>query len=488
MKMLAMLCVCLFPLLMRAEPAPQPLTANAVFGSHAVLQCGMPLPVWGTAQPGTTVTVAFAGQTARAITTADGRWRATLSPLNVCATPQTMTIACADATLVYDDILVGEVWLVCGRSNIGFVLSRMLNASNEIARANQPLLRLMSVAEKDPSPTPKTEFKRRGWVAAASQGQLAGAFSAVGWIFGAELQKARTVPVGIVISTWGGSRPSLWIERAYYDAHRTGAAKQPNAAQRQFEQQSQAYHKATDGQSAAQLGTTPGACFNSHIHPLIPMAMRGVLIFFDGGEPDDIKLLAQNWRGLWGRGDFPYIYIQVHRQGGPLEMDPNLRADACRSAYVNLLKTIPNSAMVVTLDTGVTGAKDIHPPNKRPVGERAALAARALAYGEKIVASGPLAARVTAQGNKAIVQFDHVGGGLVAKGGPLEGFAASTDGKTWVWATARIVSNTVVVTADGLPRIAAVRYAFAPNNPKGNLYNNEGLPASPFSQTAQHNP
>jgi len=468
------LCAGAFPAGVQGAPV-----LNPVFGSRAVLQSGIPVPVWGKAAPGNEVTVSFAGRTATAVADAAGRWKAVLPPLSVSAEPQKMTVKDASGETVLDDLLVGEVWLVCGRSNIGFSAGRMRNASNEIAGANQPLLRMMSVAEKDPAAEPKDEFSTKGWVA-ASPSTVAG-YSAVGWIFGSELQKARQVPVGIVVSTWGGSRPSMWIEQGYYEANKPGAVKVQSAEQQKFEKESQSYHKATDGQSAQKVGSGPGACFNSHIHPLIPMAMKGTVIFFDGGAPEEIEMLAGNWRQLWGQGDFPYIYIQVHRQGGPVEEDPNMKDDSSRSAYIGLLKKVPGSAMVVALDTGVDGAKDIHPPNKRPVGERVSLAARALAYGETIVYSGPVFSEAVFEGGKAVVSFDHTGSGLEFRGDSLEGFAVSADGRTWVWGRAAIEDGKVVVTADGIKDIKAVRYAFAPNNPKGNLYNKEGLPASPFS-------
>ena len=463
------------------EPSAPPdgLTASALFGAHAVLQSGMPVPVWGRSAPGRRVTVSFAGQTATAECAADGQWKAVLPALAVSTEPRRMTLRDGINELVFEDVLVGEVWLVCGRSNIGFNLEGMLRFSGEKVPAEpEPQLRLLKVSTKDPSERPLDDFETRGW--AVSSPATAPGFSAVGWVFGSELQKARGVPVGIVMSSWGGSRATMWIERSFFEAGKKGHVA-PNRDARAFEEQSRQYHQATDGQAVAPGVHGPGACFNSHIHPLIPMAMRGVVVFFDGSPAEDIRLLAENWRSMWGLGKFPFIYVQVHRQGGPVETDPNPRHDGARADYVPLLRQIPNSAMVVALDTGVQGERNIHPPNKRPVGERAARAARALAYGEKIVSSGPIFTSLAIDGNRAVVSFDAVGGGLVAKGGPLAGFAVTGDGTTWVWGDAAIDGETVVVTAPGLARITGVRYAFAPSNPPGNLYNKDGLPASPFS-------
>lgn len=457
------------------EPAVAGLKLSPVFGSHAVLQSGMPVPVWGTASPGSEVTVSFAEQTVKTTAGENGRWKAVLQPLVASSDPQKMIVKDFSGKFVLDDLLVGEVWLVCGRSNIGFSVARMDGAESEQSKAAQPLVRLMKVGTKDPSDVPLDNFTTKGWFAASPA--VISDFSAVGWVFGSELQKARKVPVGIVQSSWGGSPANMWIESPFYESHKTGDTAQ-SKEQKAFEKESQQYHKTADGETAGKVGNKIGSCFNSHIHPLIPMAMKGAVIFFDGSPADDIRALAQNWRGVWGQGDFPYIFIQVHRQGGPKEEDPNQKSDANRAGYISLLKTIPNSAMAVALDCGVDGEKNIHPPNKRPVGERVALAARALACGEKIVYSGPVFSGVTIKGSKAVLSFEHTGSGLMTKGDSLEGFAVTADGQTWNWGEAVIEGDHVIVTSPST--IKAVRYAWGPNNPKGNLFNREGLPASPF--------
>ena len=481
-RLLGVLCLGAHFLLCQSTES-QELTLNPLFGSHAVLQCGMAVPVWGTAKPGDQVSISFAGQNVTARAGADGKWKTQLDPMKVSAEPARMTIKSGSKEIVLEDVLVGEVWLVCGRSNIGFGVGGMTNGKQEIEKAAQPLLRLFRVGTKDPSPTPLDSFTTKGWT--ESSPQTAGGFSAVGWVFGSELQKARNVPVGIVMSSWGGSPASFWIESSYLDSHRKGGARTAPVRKPVAPPARQSLTTGT-APAATSPAYLPGCCFNSHIHPLIPMAMKGAVIFFDCSPAEEISMLADNWRKLWGAGNFPYIYIQVHRQGGPVEEDPNKAGgDSSRAEYVPLMKTIPNSAMVVALDTGVEGERNIHPPNKRPVGERVALAARALAYGEKIVYSGPIFSSATMEGNRAIISFDHVGGGLEAKGGPLEGFAGTEDGKTWSWGEAAIRDGKVIVTFPGLKQVKTVRYAFASSNPKGNLYNKEGLPASPFSSTFQ---
>ncbi len=454
------------------------LSVCPLFGDNAVLQSALPVPVWGKARPGSTVTVSFAGQGVSAKTADDGTWKLILEPLKESSTPQEMTLSDGSEAISLKNLLVGDVWLVCGRSNIGFSVSRMTDSEKEKRNAAQPLLRLFKVTTKGPSQTPVCGIESKGWRDASASSIPD--FSAVGWVFGSELQKARKTPIGIVMSSWGGSPANMWIEKSFFDSRKKGHSA-ASKEQKDFEKESQSFHKAEDGQSSDKIPNKIGACFNSHINPLIPMAMKGAVIFFDGAQADEIALLAENWRGLWKQGDFPFIFIQVHRQGGPVEVEPNAKADSNRSSYLPLLKKIPNSAMVVALDTGVSGESDIHPPNKRPVGERCTLAARSLAYGEKIVCSGPIFKSMKTDGAKAVLSFHCIGGGLEAKDGQLEGFAVSSDGKKWIWGEAKIEGDTVVVSAPSLNSIKAVRYAYAPKNPRGNLYNREGLPASPFS-------
>jgi|GEM_PF-4355037 len=272
--------------------------------------------------------------------------------MDVSAGPRQLTVESGSAQVVLEDVLVGEVWLVSGRSNIGFSVSRMTNAAEESVRADRPMVRLLQVATKDPSLTLQETFTSKGWSPASPQAVKG--FSAVGWVFGSELQMACNVPAGIVMSSGGGSQPIMWIEQSACESAR-GRKDPPQSASPQgaaFEKETQAYHKAGDGQSAEKVAGRPGACFNSHILPLIPMAMKGALVFFDGAAADDIALLAANWRNLRGAGDFPFLFVQVHRRCGEVETDPNAKGDSFRSSCIGLLKTIPNSAMVVALAVG----------------------------------------------------------------------------------------------------------------------------------------
>jgi len=217
--------------------------------------------------------------------------------------------------------------------------------------------------------------------------------------------------------------------------------------------------------------------FNGMIAPLVPYAIRGGIWYQGEANSGQAQLyrrvfpnLVADWRRIWGQGEFPFLYVQI----APFkEMQPEIR----EAQRLSLAK-IPNSAMAVTLDVG--DANDIHPTNKQPVGERLALAARALVYSERLEYSGPLYRSFHLNGHRVVLKFNHVGGGLVAKDGDLKGFTIAGTDKVFRPARAKIVGDTVEVSADGIPAPAAVRYAWA-DVPEGNLFNNAGLPASPFA-------
>jgi len=225
----------------------------------------------------------------------------------------------------------------------------------------------------------------------------------------------------------------------------------------------------------------PTVLYNGMIAPLLPYAIRGV-IWYQGeanaGQSHFYRKLFPNmvedWRRAWNEGDFPFLYVQI----APFnEMPPEIR----EAQRISLAK-IPNSAMAVTIDVG--DANDIHPANKKPVGERLALAARALAYGEQLEYSGPLYQSFHVEGHRVVLRFSHLGGGLVAKDGPLIGFTMAGSDKVFHPAKATIVGDTIEVTSDEVTSPTAVRYAWA-NVPEGNLFNKAGLPASPFAADSE---
>ena len=472
---------------------------NPLFTNNAVLQRGMPVPVWGTANEGEKVTVAFAGQKAETVAK-DGKWKVTLPALKASSNPQTMTIT-GENTIAIKNVLVGEVWVCSGQSNMAFQVGRIANAAETISAANDPQLRLLTVprAAKD-EPLSEVAVSWSECVSAKAAG-----FSAVAYFFGRDLRKVLNVPVGLINSSVGGTPAEAWTDRATLENNpelrplleaqakvvaEFDAAKLAKLTERNkqnLEKYQQALEKAKaeaqptprkpDVLTTPQESSRRPCClYNAMIAPLQPYAIRGV-IWYQGesnnGNPQQYHTLFPsmigNWRRAWSQGEFPFFFVQIapHK-----DMKPELR-----EAQLLSWKKTPNTAMAVTTDVG--NAEDIHPIQKEPVGLRLALAARALTYGEKIEYSGPVYESLALQGGKAVLSFKHVGKGLLAKDGELKGFTIAGSDKQFVPAEAKIVGSTVLVSCPSVPSPVAVRYGWE-NVPDINLFNKDGIPAPTF--------
>ena len=494
---------------------------NPLFSTGAVLQKDAAVPLWGTATADETVTVEFDGQSVSTTAAKDGKWRVQLKP-HPAGGPFTLTIK-GENTLVIQDVLVGEVWVCSGQSN-------MASKLRDPKQADYPQLRMFTV-EKKPSALPTSELAGR-WVVCSPE--TASDFSAVGYYFGRDVHKATGGPVGMIHSSWGGTQVEPWISlaayeknpalksdaklaRAFADAYPQALAKHAEAMA-DFETKLARWNETVgkpfeaalktwgvknraalaEGKSALPMlelsqprpkspvppdGTqgTRTALFNGMISPLMPCAIRGV-IWYQGESnsfrPQEYKNLfttmIADWRAQWGQGDFPFLFVQLppHKV-----LRPELR-----EAQLLTWQTTPNTAMAVTTDVG--DAEDLHPKKKEPVGARLALAARALAYGEKLEYSGPAYEGMKIDGPRAILRFTHIGGGLVAQGGPLKGFTVAGADNVFVDAQAEIQNDTVVVSSDKVSAPLVVRYGWA-NVPDVNLFNQAGLPASPFRTDAK---
>lgn len=461
----------------------------------AVLQQGLDVPVWGTAKDGEKVTVKFQDQEV-STTAKDGRWSVKLKPLKPGG-PFVMTIT-GENTVEVKNILVGEVWIGSGQSNMEFGLFGVTNAAAVMAAANDPLLRLCTIP-----PTFQAEPQRdvaTGWKECTPENVRM--FSAVAYFFGRDLRKALGVPVGLIHSSVGGTPAQAWTStqtlaanplfRAFFDGHAQGVSNYfaKLAIYQQDEPKLMEKWKA-DADAAKTAGKPlppkpeppanpvnrgPGCLYNGMIAPLQPYAIRGV-IWYQGesnvNNPQQYQTLfptlIKDWRDAWGIGDFPFLFVQI----APFRtMVPELR-----EAQLLTWQKTPKTAMAVITDCG--SALNIHPVNKEPVGARLALAARAVAYGEKIEYSGPVYDSLKIDGDKAIVSFTHIGSGLEARGGELKGFALLGSGTNVVNATAKIEGDKVVVTSPEVANPVAVRYGWT-TVPDVNLYNREGLPATPF--------
>ena len=489
-----------------AARADAAVTLGSLFQEHMVLQQGRGVPVWGTAAAGEEVTVAFAGQTQTASAAADGRWQIKLAPLKANSTPAEMTISGSNRIAI-GDVLVGEVWVCSGQSNMSWGLIEARDAAQEIAAANYPAIRHFGVRLNfQDSPQDKVE----GNWQVCSPGTAA-YFSAVAYFVGRDLHRDLKVPVGLIHASSGGSYAETWTSRPVLLAESDfrPIIERHNARLLKWGREMETFARALSAwQPAAEKAATAGqqpppfpatialghnplpdwdmasVLYNSMIVPLAPYAIAGV-IWYQGESNAErawqyrklLPALIQDWRRLWGQGDFPFLIVQLcnHHQA-PTQPGESNWAEL-REAQLQAL-ALANTAVTINIDLGE--ANNIHPRNKQDVGYRLALAARRVAYAQQGVPESPLYESIKISGNQATVRLGNVGGGLVAKGGPLRQFAIAGQDKKFVWADAKIDGNTVIVSSPDVPEPAAVRYAWADNPEGANLYNAEGLPASPF--------
>jgi sialate O-acetylesterase len=636
----------------------------AVFTDHAVLQQGIPVPVWGWAEPGETVTVTFAGQTKTAAAGPDGRWMVRLEPLKSGAAPRDLVVAGRSARVTVKDVLVGEVWICSGQSNMERQVRAAANGLEETQAADYPEMRLFTVA-REPAEEPRRDC-RGHWV--ACEPLTAGRFSAVGYFFGRHLHRELKVPVGLIANAWSGMAIEPYIPRSaleslppmaqYFDGLKPHAADylaKREELERVYEQGVRkygadwaAYLKAIDDQDAGLAGrwqdpatdvsgwatleapgawetgalprfdgvvwlrrdvevpaswagrdlllelgpaddvdTTwfngdkvgglgyedawawtvprrypvagrlvragraaivvritdlhgegglvgldrqmrlgpapdgkgeaiplagpwkykvgwtarqrpprqpappahpaargPASLYNGMVHPLAPYGIAGA-IWYQGesnaGRPAEYRallpMLIKSWRAAWGQGDFPFLIVQLPNLGRPPAQPAEGGWAWLREAQLMALSE-PKTGLAVTIDVGDAG--NLHPPNKQDVGLRLALAALHVTYGRDLVFSGPIYDSMNVEGSKIRLRFRQTDGGLEARGGPLKQFAVAGQDRRFVWAEARIEGETVLVSSDAVTEPVAVRYAWADNPAGCNLYNKEGLPASPF--------
>ena len=470
-----------------------------VLSSHAVLQRDSPIHIWGWSNPGETVTVRFHDQTRSAAANDLGIWSLWLTPERAGG-PYTLT-AQGSSTVTLSDMLVGDVWLASGQSNMemplnGFPGNAVLkNGQQEIANANLPTVRLLRVEQKS-SYFPVNDITAT-WTECTPQ--TAARFSAVAYFFGREINAKEHVPIGLIDSTWGGTPVESWISM---DGISSNAALMPlfanwaeftdelinrqlilakeqheDAAAAQANQPKPKHPWHPDG-----VSWEPASLYNGMIAPETPYTIKGV-IWYQGETNSDPRraplyarlfpALIADWRAKWQEGDFPFLYVQISNFESPAEDWGTIR-DAQRRTL-----SVADTAMAVSIDVG---QKDnVHPPDKQTVGGRLALAARAMVYGEtQLEYSGPLFQSATLEGSCMRIWFDHAKGGLTSHGATLDGFEiAGSDGK-FVPATAKIDGETVVVQAEGVNQPKAVRYGWASYTP-ANLFNKAELPASTFT-------
>jgi sialate O-acetylesterase len=484
-----------------------PTVAHADVMPHALCTEGMVLQqksiarVWGTADKGEKVTVTFRDKKATADTDDRGRWSVWVMTGDAGG-PFTMTIAGTN-TITYKDILVGEVWVCSGQSNMNWRISQCDKTDQEAARTapHNPMLRMFTVgfsAQAYPRGGCKGDWKD-------AKPDTVDGFSAAGYFFGRNLQENLKVPVGLIHTSVGGTRSEAWTSRKYLDV-----LPQFRFEHEKLGAQLQAFEKDPKSVKNPIGQNSASALYNGMISPLLNYRIKGAIWYQGESNAGNayhyrslFPLMITNWRADWRQGDFPFYFVQL------APYDPSAKRGPGESNWAELREAqtmtlaLQNTGMAVITDFGDEG--DIHPTPKRPVGERLALSARAQTYGEKIVYSGPMYKKVSFTKNQATLTFDHVGGGLLAKemvatrerknksgvtlaawrvkegssNAPLVGFTICGKDRVFHEAKAEIMGETVVVTCDKVETPIAVRYGWA-NHPVCNLFNREGLPASPF--------
>jgi len=493
-----------------ASPLFAAIQLASPFTSHMVLQQGMPVPVWGTAEPGERVAVEFGSQTQRAVADATGHWEVKLNSMKADAVGREFKVSGSrtDAPIVLADVLVGEVWLCSGQSNMDFTVARtekyyyagVTNEAAEVAAANHPQLRMFTgewTRTYAPAGTVAGEWK-------VCTPENVREFSAVGYFFARNLQESLQVPVGILTMTYGASTAQAWIRREAIEANprlkpvleefdaKVRAYSPPTEAEMK-EWQAAADQAKAEGKRAprrprpdpVQDQHKPTVLFNGMIAPILPVAIRGVL-WYQGESitaPRDLfplwnATLIRDWRTLWGR-ELPFYFCQLAAY--PKDSNsPQVRAWQAQALE------LPDTGMAVTIDIG--DPKNVHPKNKQDVGARLARIALARTYGRDLEFSGPQATSITATPAGLRVAFSHADGGLVARGGRLQTFEIAGADDQFVPAEAEIHGDAVVLQAPGVTGAVAVRYAWS-NYPEGcNLYNQAGLPAAPFQMKVGSKP
>ena len=481
------------------------VTLPDVISSGMVLQRDQAVPIWGKADPGEAVSVRFNGQVKTTTAGADGRWMIRLQRLKATAKSAVLIVE-GKNKIELQDILVGEVWLVAGQSNMQRLLSETANGAEAIAAANRPAIRLFNVSRQvafKHAPPPLGVWR-------VCSPESVKEFSAAGYYFGVELQKELNVPIGLINSSYGGSQAEAWTPVEYLvasadlkptvDRKKIWDEERPRVKV-QYDEAIKQWREEADKAKAAGAVPRPSpavpdalreyrvaaSIYNGMIEPLIPFAIRGALWY--QGESNEARaqqygillpVMIKSWRERWGEGDFPFGIVQLpnYREA---KADPADEAwSHVREAQRLTAASVPHTGLIVTIDIGE--ARDIHPKNKLDVGKRMARWALVEVYKHKDLKSGPVFQKAEIDGSKIVVTFSEVGSGLKLRTGSRpEEFAIAGADRKWYWAEAKLIGrNRVEVWSPQVSQPLAVRYAFN-NNPRNpNLTNDTGIPAGPF--------
>jgi sialate O-acetylesterase len=501
----------LLSMLPAAAYSTEQLKLPQVFSDHMVLQRDQSAPIWGWAEPGAPVSIQFQGQTLSATADNTGRWEAVFQPLTASAESAELIVSSGDIKLTMRDVLVGDVWLCSGQSNMEWSVGNSANAEREIANADHPLIRHIK-PERNPQTLPQDEFKAAEWTVCGPES--VGKYTAVGYYFGRALQHELKVPIGLLNCSWGGTRIEPWTPQIGFrevlqtrEIYEEVLRKNPRSLEYQevalqYLSQIQAWSSSARQAILDQQPITeplpfpesikpytshqsPTVLYNGMIAPLVPFAIKGSIWYqgesnrWDGmAYLHKTVALVEGWRSVWGIADLPYYYIQIapYQYGTePPQVLPEFWL-----AQAEVEKQLPHTGMVVVSDIG--NLQDIHPKNKQDVGRRLANMALARTYGQSgIVDHGPVYQSHQTKGDKLIITFDQVGSGLASRDGqPLTRFEIGSQTQPWTEAQAKITGpDTIELQAEGISQPVVARFAFD-KLATPNLMNKEGLPAQTF--------
>jgi sialate O-acetylesterase len=473
----------------------------ALFSNGMVLQSGDSTPIWGTADPGEKVRVMFSmkdGQLHPLKATeadANGRWQTTFSKGLPAGAHFEQIIVSGKNEIIIKDIFIGEVWICSGQSNMEWPLHSTTNAKETIGNSKNPQIRLFTVA-KSTADQPQSEVKGK-WE--ECNPDTVKNFSAVAYYFGRDLQKALNVPVGLIHTSWGGTRAEAWTRREVLNSHAEWKGEFPayEKAKADYAKalvkfktefaKAMADDKPTNARAPSDPSknpNSPSVLYNAMIAPLIPYGIKGAIWYQGESNAGQAFLyrklfpvMIQNWRDDWKRGDFPFVFVQLAPWQAIVKEPQESAWAELREAQLLTSQNLPHTGMAVITDVG--DPKDIHPRNKEPVGARLALAARGIGYGESTECFGPTYDSMEVKDNTAVLRFKHAGKGLEVRDGPLTGFTIAGEDHKFHNAQAEIKDNTVHVSCPEVSHPVAVRYGWA-NCPVVNLWNKDGLPTSPF--------
>ena len=471
----------------------------ALVGDNMVLQQNAKVNLWGWASPNEKITIQLGWQTAPVAIAAnqDGTWKTAINTPQGSEKKFNITIE-ATNKITLNNVLIGEVWICSGQSNMYFPVGKeektwktgVVNYEEEIKNANYPNIRLFTVLTKA-SPKPLDDVTGSWAICSPSTVKT---FSAVAYFFGRDLNQNLKIPIGLISSSWGGTKAEAWTSQTVLEENPDFLSILENDAKNEklHQEKLESYYlnlkkeriannndlnKSELKKPKKEENKTSYVLYNAMLHPLINYTMKGAIWYQGESNAEQAYLyrslfpaMVKNWRSDWNQGDFPFYYVQIapHKSQNP----------DIREAQLFSLKTIPNSGMVVTTDVG--NATNIHPLDKLTVGHRLALIARAKTYNEdKLVYSGPIYNQMKIKKDRIQLFFDYADSGLVKKGESLKEFEIAGEDQVFYPADAQIVGKTVVVSAANVKNPVAVRFAWKAI-PEPNLFNKENLPASPF--------